>query len=83
MAARAGVEPTTIRLKVIVSTKAPPRPTIIPCRADGLLFRFAIPKGFVKLKGSMPISVCTTKTPYFDLLYEEVLFGIVKLKGPI
>src|SRR6218665_2330376 len=26
-AARAGVEPTTLRLKVIVSTKAPPRPT--------------------------------------------------------
>ena len=25
MAARAGVEPTTLRLKVIVSTKAPPR----------------------------------------------------------
>src|SRR6218665_876349 len=25
--ARAGVEPTTLRLKVIVSTKAPPRPT--------------------------------------------------------
>src|SRR6218665_125813 len=29
MAARAGVEPTTLRLKVIVSTKAPPRPTIL------------------------------------------------------
>ena len=28
VAARAGVEPTTVRLKVIVSTKAPPRPTI-------------------------------------------------------
>src|SRR6218665_4000291 len=27
VAARAGVEPTTLRLKVIVSTKAPPRPT--------------------------------------------------------
>src|SRR6218665_3520576 len=27
-AARAGVEPTTLRLKVIVSTKAPPRPTL-------------------------------------------------------
>ena len=27
LAARAGVEPTTLRLKVIVSTKAPPRPT--------------------------------------------------------
>jgi len=27
VAARAGVEPTTFRLKVIVSTKAPPRPT--------------------------------------------------------
>src|SRR6218665_1422535 len=26
VAARAGVEPTTLRLKVIVSTKAPPRP---------------------------------------------------------
>src|SRR6218665_3353457 len=30
MAARAGVEPTTLRLKVIVSTKAPPRPTNKP-----------------------------------------------------
>ena len=29
VAARAGVEPTTHRLKVIVSTKAPPRPTNI------------------------------------------------------
>ena len=29
MAARVGVEPTTLRLKVIVSTKASPRPTII------------------------------------------------------
>src|SRR6218665_2237016 len=28
VAARAGVEPTTLRLKFIVSTKAPPRPTI-------------------------------------------------------
>src|SRR6218665_4023021 len=27
VAARAGVEPTTLRLKAIVSTKAPPRPT--------------------------------------------------------
>ena len=27
VAARAGVEPTTLRLKVIDSTKAPPRPT--------------------------------------------------------
>ena len=27
-AARAGVEPTTLRLKVIVSTKAPTRPTV-------------------------------------------------------
>src|SRR6218665_341812 len=27
VAARAGVEPTTLRLKVIVSTKVPPRPT--------------------------------------------------------
>src|SRR6218665_298804 len=27
MAARAGIEPTTLRLKGIVSTKAPPRPT--------------------------------------------------------
>ena len=27
VAARAGVEPTTLRLKVIISTKAPPRPT--------------------------------------------------------
>src|SRR6218665_1683393 len=27
VAARAGVEPTTLRLKVIVSTKAPPRPS--------------------------------------------------------
>src|SRR6218665_513110 len=30
VAARAGDEPTTIRLKVIVSTKAPPRPTSKP-----------------------------------------------------
>src|SRR6218665_3970363 len=30
MAARAGVEPTTLRLKVIVSTTAPPRPTSMP-----------------------------------------------------
>ena len=29
VAARVGVEPTTLRLKVIVSIKAPPRPTII------------------------------------------------------
>ena len=29
MAARAGVEPTTLRLKVIDSTNAPPRPTYI------------------------------------------------------
>jgi len=29
MAARAGVEPTTLRLKEIVSTKAPPRPCYI------------------------------------------------------
>jgi len=28
MAARAGVEPTTLRLKAIDSTKAPPCPTI-------------------------------------------------------
>src|SRR6218665_1926271 len=28
-AARAGMEPTTLRLKVIVSTKAPPGPTIL------------------------------------------------------
>ena len=27
MAARAGVEPTTLQLKVIISTKAPPCPT--------------------------------------------------------
>ena len=27
VAARAGVEPTTLRLKVIASTNAPPRPT--------------------------------------------------------
>src|SRR6218665_256733 len=27
--ARAGVEPTTLRLKVIVSTKAPPRPVLV------------------------------------------------------
>ena len=27
VAARAGVEPTTLRLKVIISTKAPPCPT--------------------------------------------------------
>src|SRR6218665_3591559 len=29
VAARAGVEPTTLQLKVIVSTKAPPCPTIV------------------------------------------------------
>src|SRR6218665_3903252 len=29
VAARAGVEPTTLRLKVIVSTKAPPRPSLL------------------------------------------------------
>ena len=29
MAARAGVEPTTLRLKVIDSTNAPPRPTLM------------------------------------------------------
>src|SRR6218665_1181402 len=29
VAARAGVEPTTLQLKVIVSTKAPPRPTVV------------------------------------------------------
>jgi len=29
VAARTGVEPTTLRLKVIVSTKTPPRPTYI------------------------------------------------------
>ena len=29
VAARAGVEPTTLRLKVVVPTKAPPRPIII------------------------------------------------------
>src|SRR6218665_377547 len=29
LAARAGVKPTTLRLKFIVSTKAPPRPTTI------------------------------------------------------
>src|SRR6218665_1978430 len=29
VAERAGVEPTTLRLKVIVSTKAPPRPTTL------------------------------------------------------
>src|SRR6218665_1118405 len=38
VAAKAGVEPTTLRLKVIVSTKAPPRPTWkIPTRLDFLL----------------------------------------------
>src|SRR6218665_985771 len=31
VSARAGVEPTTLRLKVIVSTKAPPRPTMYVC----------------------------------------------------
>ena len=31
VAARAGVEPTTLRLKVIDSTNAPPRPTFCPC----------------------------------------------------
>src|SRR6218665_1001929 len=31
VAARAGVEPTTLRLKVIVSIKAPPRPTFMDC----------------------------------------------------
>src|SRR6218665_661170 len=30
VAARAEVEPTTLRLKVIVSTKAPPQPTVAP-----------------------------------------------------
>ena len=34
MAARAGVEPTTLRLKVIVSTKAPPRPTLGEAHLD-------------------------------------------------
>jgi len=29
VAAKAGVEPTTLRSRVIVSTKAPPRPTIV------------------------------------------------------
>src|SRR6218665_792125 len=33
-AARAGVEPTTLRLKVIVSTKEPPRPTIMSISED-------------------------------------------------
>src|SRR6218665_3691600 len=38
MAATAGVEPTTLRLKAIDSTKAPPCPTMVaPCR---LLFRY-------------------------------------------
>src|SRR6218665_1511705 len=32
VAARAGIEPTTLRLKVIVSTKAPPRPTTWWCQ---------------------------------------------------
>src|SRR6218665_3509577 len=31
VAARAGVEPTTLRLKVIDSTNAPPRPTMYVC----------------------------------------------------
>src|SRR6218665_1744928 len=31
MAARAGVEPTTLRLKAIDSTKAPPCPTYVTC----------------------------------------------------
>ena len=34
MAAKAGVEPTTLRLKVIVSTKAPPRPIYIVDRQN-------------------------------------------------
>src|SRR6218665_3314776 len=34
---RAGVEPTTLWLKVIVSTKAPPRPYSIHCTLDQLL----------------------------------------------
>src|SRR6218665_794655 len=37
VAARAGVEPTTLRLKVIVSTKAPLRPTIIIATSSCLL----------------------------------------------
>jgi len=31
MAARVGVEPTTLRLKVIDSTNVPPRPTVVMC----------------------------------------------------
>src|SRR6218665_785681 len=38
VAARAGVEPTTLRLKVIVLTKAPPRPTTTEMAETSLLY---------------------------------------------
>src|SRR6218665_2744356 len=38
VAAKAGVEPTTLRLKVIVSTKAPSRPTKLVMQATGSMF---------------------------------------------
>src|SRR6218665_2567299 len=38
MAAREGVEPTTVRLKVIDATNAPPRPFTI--LSQGLFFRY-------------------------------------------
>src|SRR6218665_1303854 len=64
VAARAGIEPTTLRLKVIVSTKAPPRPTTWWCQ---LLANFD-PLPSVTLLGPLfPIFSSTNKagqTPY-------------------
>ena len=57
MAARAGIEPTTLRLKAIDSTKVPPCPTFVECISTFNKFErknLEIPGLSVIIKGSLP-----------------------------
>src|SRR6218665_1720337 len=62
MAARAGVEPTTLRLKAIDSTKAPPCPTLLPLFPPFSETVISSPI-IVSCKLSIPCSSCSYSTP--------------------
>ena len=66
MAARAGVKPTTLRLKVIVSTKAPPRPLWTASQV-WLILIFKLEQKKITICIQEPLTGCNKTTNYILL----------------
>src|SRR6218665_3231777 len=80
MAARAGVEPTTLRLKVIASTNAPPCPTC----ATMSHMRHHVPQGHGGACGTWwrivnkDLSSSTSFNTSFDMCSVQLIFSVLR-----